>query len=88
MAIRTILHLHGEEAILCETDALPKPSDNFLVVYNPRRKDGKPIPTIDDNVSSVIYPWTRISFVEFFEETSQRENVVGLFREADSRRSR
>ena len=88
MAIRTILHLQGEEAILCEIETMPKSTDNFIVVFNPRRKDGKAIPTIDDDVSSVVYPWTRISFVEFFEETAQRENVVGLFREADSRRSR
>jgi hypothetical protein len=85
MAIRAILHVPGEEAILCEVAQLPKPTDNFIIVFNPRRKDGKRIPTMDDNASSVVYPWSRISYIEFFEETSQRENVVGFFRESDAR---
>jgi hypothetical protein len=86
MAIRAILHIAGEEAILCEIEAVPQPSDNFVTVYNPTRKDGKPIPTLDDNVSSVIYPWTKVTYVELFEERNQRENVVGFFRENDGRR--
>lgn len=86
MAIRAILHIVGEESILCEIDELPKPSDTYLLVFNPRRKDGKPIPTIDPTASSVIFPWTRVSFVEVFEDRSQRESVVGFFRESDGRR--
>lgn len=86
MAIRAILHVPGEEAILCDIAEMPNPSDQFIVVYNPRRRDGKPIPTLDEAATSFMYPWTRISFIEMFEERSQRENVVGFFRESDSLR--
>ena len=86
MATRAILHIQGEESILCEIETLPKPTDNFVVVTNARRKDGKPLPTIDDDVSSIIFPWSRVAFIELFEELAQRENVVGFFRETDSRR--
>lgn len=88
MPIRVILHVPGEEAIRCELESMPEPTDNFVMVTNPRRKDGKPIPTMDEDVTSVAYPWSRISFIEFFEETTSRENVVGLFRESDVRRNR
>lgn len=88
MAIRAILHLTGEEAILCEMDAIPDPQDNFITVHNPRRKDGKPLPTLEESATSVVYPWTRISFIEFFETTGQREQVVGFFRESEVRRVR
>ena len=84
--MKAILHIHGEESILCEIEAVPQPTDNFIVIYNPTRKDGKPISTLEDNVSSVLYPWTRVAYVEMFEERSQRENVVGFFRENDGRR--
>lgn len=86
MAIRAIVHIPGEESILCELEAMPKPTDNFVIVTSPRRKDGKPIPTMEDGVSSIVFPWTRISFIELFEETSQRESVVGFFRESENRR--
>lgn len=86
MAIKAILHVPGEEAILCEMDEMPKPTDNFLTVYNPRRKDGKRIATLEDDATSLVYPWTRIGYVEFFEERTLQENVVGFFRESDTRR--
>jgi hypothetical protein len=86
LAIRAILHVVGEESVLGEIEAMPNPSDNFVVVTNPRRKDGKPLPTVNEDVSSVVFPWTRIAFIELFEESSQRESVVGFFRESDARR--
>lgn len=84
--MKAILHIHGEESILCEIEAIPQPTDNFVVIFNPKRKDGKPIATLEDSVSSVIFPWTRVAYIELFEERTQRENVVGLFRESDGRR--
>lgn len=86
MAIKAILHVPGEESILCEMEGVPKPDENYVVVYNPRRKDGKPIATLDENATSFLYPWARVNFIELFEESSQRENVVGFFRESDTRR--
>ena len=86
MAMKAIMHVHGEESILCEIETMPQPSDNFVVVYNPTRKDGKKIATLEDNATSVIFPWTRVAYIELFEERSQRESVVGFFRESDSRR--
>jgi len=86
MAIKAILHIPGEESILCEIEAMPQPTDNFVVIYNPSRKDGKAIQTLEDSVSSIIFPWTRVSYIELFEERAQRENVVGFFRESDARR--
>ena len=85
MATKAILHVVGEESILCEIETMPQPTDNFVVIYNPTRKDGKAIPTLETSVTSVVFPWTRISYIELFEERSQRENVVGFFRENDDR---
>jgi hypothetical protein len=86
MPMKAILHVPGEESILCEIESVPKPSDNFIVVFNPTRKDGKPIPMLEESATSVIFPWSRVSYIELFEERSTRENVVGFFRETDARR--
>lgn len=87
MPIRAVLHVPGEESILCEIEEVPKPTDNFVIIYNPRRKDGKVIATLADGVTSVIFPWARVSYLELMEEQrSQREQVVGFFRESDTRR--
>ena len=85
MAIRALVHLLNEDPVLCEVDTMPKPSDNFITVRNPRKRDGKPIDILANGVTSIAYPWTRITFVEFFDEEIQREAVVGFFRENDRR---
>jgi hypothetical protein len=81
-----MLHVFNEETIVCEIDRLPEASDQFIMIYNPRRRDGKPLPTLADGATSYAFPWARIAFVEFFEEAQARESIIGLFRESDGRR--
>ena len=88
MAIRALVHIHNDETLLCELDELPKPTDNYIVVRNPRRRDGKPLTFIEDSATGFLYPWNRITFIELFEDIGQRENVIGIFREADGVRRR
>lgn len=85
MAIRALVHLLNEDSVLCELDAMPKPSDHFIAVRNPRKRDGKPIDILAPGVTSIAYPWSRITFVEFFDEEVQREAVLGFFRESERR---
>jgi len=88
MAIRALVHVQHDETILCEIDEIPKPTDNFIVLRYPRKRDGKPIETLADGATTFIFPWTKVAFIELFEELTQRENVVGLFRESDGNRRR
>lgn len=88
MSIRAMVHIHNDETFLCELDELPKPTDNFVVLHNPRKRDGKALAFIDNEATSFVYPWTRISFIEIFDEVERRENVIGLFRESGDQRRR
>ena len=83
MAIRALVHIFNEDPVLCELDAMPKPTDNFITVRNPRRRDGKQIDILAAGVTSIVYPWNRITFIEFFDEEVQREAVLGFFRESE-----
>ena len=87
MAIRVLVHVLNEETVLAEVEQLPAAQDNCLVVHNPRKRDGKPIPLLADGVKTVIYPWTRITYVEVLDETESTqpgsaESIVGFFRES------
>lgn len=84
MAIRALLHLYNDDPILCDLDSVPEPRDNFVRVRNPTKRDGKPVEMINHGATSVLYPWSRITFIELFGEESQRDAVMGFFREADS----
>jgi hypothetical protein len=82
MTIRALVHILNEDPVLCELDAVPDPKDNFIRVRNPRKRDGKRLEMLAEGVTSIVYPWTRITFIEFFDDELQREAVVGFFRES------
>jgi len=80
MAYTVILHIPGETSVACEMDELPKPTDNFILVMNPRQKDGKDLHFIDNNVVKVIWPIARINFIEILED-AQEEKIIGFVRD-------
>jgi hypothetical protein len=80
MAISILVHLTNEEAVLGEVEALPTADANYLTVANPRRRDGKDLPFLQPNVSTVIWPIQRISFIEVMPGEAE-EKLVTFVRE-------
>lgn len=80
MAYTVILHISGEASVAGEVEELPKPTDNFITVMNPRQKDGKDLHYIDSNVVKVIWPISKINFIEIME-SGEEEKIIGFVRE-------
>lgn len=80
MAYTVILHVAGEASIAGEIEDLPKPTDTIIVVSNPRQKDGKDLHYIDNNVVKVIWPMSKISFIEIMESTEE-DKIIGFVRD-------
>ena len=80
MPYSVILHITGETSVAGEIEELPKPTDNIIVVLNPRQKDGKDLHYIDHNVVRVIWPLAKVSFIEILESTEE-EKIIGFVRE-------
>jgi hypothetical protein len=80
MPYSVILHISGEAAIAGEIEDIPKPTDNMIVVMNPRQKDGKDLHYIDNNVVRVIWPIAKVSFIEILE-SAEEEKIIGFVRE-------
>jgi hypothetical protein len=80
MAFTVILHVAGESSIAGEVEELPKPTDNIIVVTNPRQKDGKDLHYIDANAIKVIWPIAKVSFIEILD-SSEEEKIVSFVRE-------
>ena len=79
--MRTIVvHIANEDAIVCEVDALPESTDQFVTLQNPRRRDGTDIHYLDEDVTSMIVPWHRINFIQLLP-SADTEDVVGFVRE-------
>ncbi len=80
MPYSVILHISGETSVAGEIEDIPKPTDNMIVVMNPRQKDGKDLHYIDHNVVRVIWPLAKVSFIEILEGTEE-EKIIGFVRE-------
>ena len=80
MAISIILHIANEEPVLCEIENLPEPNDQVIVVSNPRKRDGKDLHYLEEEVTTMIVPWHRINFIEVMP-SAEMEEVITFVRE-------
>ncbi|MGH2536466.1 MAG: hypothetical protein ACRDHL_03640 [Candidatus Promineifilaceae bacterium] len=80
MSVTVIMHIAGEEPVLGEMDKLPAPADQAVYINNPRRKDGKEVHYLEDEVSTMIVPWHRINFIEIVP-SAELEEIITFVRE-------
>ena len=82
MARTVIVHLVGEDPMVAELEQMPAAGDTFVVLANPRRRDGKPVANVTYGAQSFLFPLHRITFIEFMDGSGkQEEQVVEFFRE-------
>lgn len=80
MSITLLLHVNNEDPIMCEVDYMPTPTDVVVIAKNPRLRDGKDIRSMQANVTTVIYPMSRMNFIEIIP-TDDEEKVISFVRE-------
>ncbi|KAF0112494.1 MAG: hypothetical protein FD147_90 [Chloroflexi bacterium] len=75
-----VLHMLNEDPVQGDVDELPQRNDTLIYVRNPRRRDGKDIPYLEANVTTVVWPMSRISFIEILPG-SEDEKIVSFVRD-------
>ncbi len=80
MSYTLILHVMNEEPVVGEVEELPSPGDSLISVRNPRRLDGKDLPYLADNVTTVFWPVSRLNFIEIISGREEEE-IIGFVRE-------
>jgi hypothetical protein len=80
MAYSIIMHLVGEDPVAGEVEELPATTDLLVTISNPRRIDGKDLHYLAENVTTVIWPIHRITFIEILTG-KEEEEIIGFVRE-------
>lgn len=75
-----LMHLSGEDPVMGEMENLPAATDLTVTIKNPRRRDGKDLPFLEANVTTVVWPMSRVNFIEILP-TGEEEDVIGFVRE-------
>lgn len=70
-----LVHIMNDDPIVGEVDELPNPTDNSILLENPRRKDGKDVHYLDSEVVSIILPVVRITFIEILAGEIEEEII-------------
>jgi len=80
VAYTVLIHILNEEPLVGEVEDLPAPGDTNIRVQNPRKRDGKDVLYLQSDVTTVIWPWSRISFIEVLPSGGEDE-IIGFVRE-------
>ncbi len=75
-----IIHIANEDPVVGEVDQLVGANDTVITVKNPRRRDGKDLHYLEANVTSVVWPISRINFIEVMP-SEQDEEIISFVRE-------
>lgn len=80
MSISVIMHLVNEDPVVGELEQLPEPADQVIILTNPRLKDGKDLHYLEAEVTTMIVPWHRITFIEIIP-TAEMDEIITFVRE-------
>ena len=75
-----LIHIMNDDPVLCEMDDALTPLDQLIIVKNPRRRDGKDLPYLEQNVTQVAWPVSRINFIEIMP-SGEEEDIITFIRE-------
>lgn len=62
-----VLHVSNAEPVKVDVDELPDPKDNCIIGKNPRMKSDKEFDWVEEGVTTVIFPWHRINYVQVWD---------------------
>jgi hypothetical protein len=80
MPYTVVIHISNDDPVVGEIDELPTANDNVLTVHNPRRRDGKDVHYISNDVVTVIWPIVQVAFIEVIPSEAE-ERIIGFVRE-------
>jgi hypothetical protein len=80
VAYTLILHILNADPVVGEVDELPEPSDNMIILHNPRMRDGKDVPYLAENAVTVYWPVEKLNFIEVMTG-KEEEEIIGFVRE-------
>ncbi len=80
MSHTVVVHISNSDPVVGELDELPAVTDTLVVIHNPRMRDGKDIGYLSNDVVTVIWPVSQISFIEVMPSEAE-EKIIGFVRE-------
>ena len=78
--ITLLLHISNAEPVKIDVEDLPHPSDVMVMGRNPRDRKDKEVEWLDEGVTTVMFPWTRISLIQVMPNQDAQSEFPQLWR--------
>jgi hypothetical protein len=79
--ISILVHVSNQEPVKIDVEELPKLTDNCIIGKNPRDRSDKEFNWVDEGVTTVIFPWWRINYIQVLPSGEDAPEFPLLYRE-------
>lgn len=76
-----LVHVANSEPVKLDVEELPKPTDTCIIGRNPRERSDREFTWIDEGVTTVIFPWWRVNYVQVLPSGEDEPEYPLPFRE-------
>lgn len=59
-----VLHVSNSEPVKLDVEELPSPTDTCVIGTNPRMRSDKEFDWVEEGVTTLIFPWHRINYIQ------------------------
>jgi hypothetical protein len=78
--ITVIVHISNSEPIKLDVEELPDPTHITVMGRNPRDRKDREVEWIDEGVTTIILPWSRINFIQILPSSNAQDEFPQLWR--------
>lgn len=74
--ITLLLHIANAEPVKLDVEDLPHPSDLMILGRNPRDRKDREVDWLDEGVTTVMIPWSRINLIQVMPDPNAQSDVL------------
>jgi len=78
--ITLLVHIANAEPVKMDVEELPKLTDLVIIGSNPRDRKDKEVNWLDEGVTTIIFPWSRINYIQILPDKEAEQEFPMPFR--------
>ncbi|MBZ0308926.1 MAG: hypothetical protein K8I82_22860 [Anaerolineae bacterium] len=78
--ITLLIHVANSEPIKLDVEDMPDPSAIMIIGKNPRDRKDREVDWLDEGVTTVMFPWSRISLIQVIPSKDEQQDFPQLWR--------
>ncbi|MCB9451751.1 MAG: hypothetical protein H6672_09940 [Anaerolineaceae bacterium] len=78
--ITLLIHIANSEPLKIDVEELPNPGDVMIVGKNPRDRKDREAEWLDEGVTTVMFPWSRINLIQVLPDPDEQQEFPQLWR--------